>query len=992
MKNKYFAAKPSKETVAVLQKKAVNWFDRITTNRYLDKIRNSWMAYYGITSVSDDGHEITFSGEQGELANISVNHYRNLGQHLHVMITASRPSLEARSVNNDYRSLSQTILANSLLDYYMREKRLEDILRKAAEYAIVFGSGYVKMGWNETVGDIYDYNDDTSTAIREGDVEFSLLSPLDVVFDTTKENTSDHDWVLCRSFKNKFDLAAKYPELEDEIVAIPSKSDVNKFRFDISSSEETDDIPVYEFYHKKTESMPEGRYLVYLTEEVTLLDFPMPYRALPVYRISPSDMLGTSYGYTPLFDLLPIQEAINSIYSTILSNHNAFGVQNIAMPEGCSLTASEIAGGLNIFSYNSAHGKPEPINFLATSPESYRLLDFFVRDMETMSGINSVARGTPQPSLESGSALALIQSMAIQFVSGLQQSYVRLMEDVGTGLINILKDFAKSPRIAAIAGVTNVTEMREFTGDDLASINRIICDVSNPLARCLAKDTPVLMYDGTFKMVQDIKINDLVMGIDSKPKTVYAANSGTEMMYRVTSKDKHQKVSYECNESHILSLKYCYSKPSDKFEKGEMVDITVRDYMNLSNHHKNLLQGFRTGVEFSKKDLTIPPYILGMWLGDGSSHSTALTSADQELVDAWSDYASSIGMKIRVTENRQPNRSKNYYITSGKASGRADRNPFMNELNSMEVIRNKHIPFIYLTSSREDRLQLLAGLIDTDGYRNCETFLFTQKNKRLVDDVVYLSRSLGFRTTVKKHKSASSKLVGEITGDCYRVTIGGNTDEIPVKLERKKCQKKEKARDWLNYGIQVEPIGQGTYYGFTLLEDPHFILGDFTVTHNTTAGRVQMADTLMQYAGDKFSIEQYFQVVQTGRLDAMTDGVSKQALLVTDENERLIAGDRKVVALVTDNHDLHIKKHADVLADTAMRHDPELLARTLQHIQEHLEMKKTTDPVLLGIVGVVAPQPPQPDQLPNPQPSAPDIQEAAMPNMPNLPAPFNEGQ
>ncbi len=85
-----------------------------------------WAAYNGAYySTVQNGHKISFSGEQGEIANLPVNHLRNIAQNILVMITATRPAMEARAVNTDYKSLVQTKLANGLLDYYMREKRLE---------------------------------------------------------------------------------------------------------------------------------------------------------------------------------------------------------------------------------------------------------------------------------------------------------------------------------------------------------------------------------------------------------------------------------------------------------------------------------------------------------------------------------------------------------------------------------------------------------------------------------------------------------------------------------------------------------------------------------------------------------------------------------------------------------------------------------------------------------------------------------------------------
>jgi hypothetical protein len=504
----YFAADDGESLVEHLQRRSQMWFQSLSTSMYLDKLKRSWASYHGI--YYEDSHSISFGGESGELVNIAVNHYRNIAQNMLTMVTATRPSFQARAVNTDLKSQIQTNLANGLLEYYLREKRLESDLKKAVEYAIVMGSGYIKMEWNATSGEIYDtipaeieideegyevLDEETGEPkilrqeypIYEGDVEFTVMSPFDVVFDTTKENAK-HDWQLCRTFKNKYDLAAKYPEFEQEIVALETKSDQSKYRISLTPYDETVDVPVYEFFHRPTESLPKGRYVLYLDSDLILVDTVLPYKKLPIFRISPSDILGTPYGYTSMFDLLPLQEGVNSLYSTIMTNNHTFGVQNIVAERDAGVTFSELAGGLHLVEINPGSQPPQPLNLTKTSQETYSFLQMMERAMEVISGINSVARGNPDPkqNLRSGNALALVQSQALQFISGLQQSYIYLIEDVGTNLVQLLKDFASVPRIAQIAGKSNVTYMKEFTGDDLSSITRVIVDAGNALSQTTA--------------------------------------------------------------------------------------------------------------------------------------------------------------------------------------------------------------------------------------------------------------------------------------------------------------------------------------------------------------------------------------------------------------------------------------------------------------------------------------------------------------------------
>jgi hypothetical protein len=512
MNNVYFAADKAEVKVRVLREKSSDWFAGINDSNYLNKIERSYKAYYGdyYGSSGHGDHAISFGGENGELVNLAVNHYRNLARHIHVMVTGTRPAFQCRAVNTDRKSMIQAKLGNGLLDYYMREERLEEILKDAVQYAIVLGSGYVKLEWNSNKGEIHDVVEPDPNSIHstdedgipldeqgnvldgfnihEGDVDFSLISPYDVVFDATKEYYDKNDWVLVRSKINKYDLAAKYPELRKQIIELDTvdKHMMVKNSSAYSKRNETSDVFIYEMFHKRTASMPDGNYFMYCNEEVILEDTVLPYRGLPVYRITPSNIIGTPYGYSDMFDLLPLQEMLNSLYSTAATNINAFGIQSILAPRGCDIEPEDVGDGMQFLKYNAQFGKPEPLQLVATSPEVYQMMNLLEKTMETLSGVNSVARGNPEQSLRSGNALALVQSQALQFVSGLQQSYIRLLEDVGTGLINLLKDFAKAPRMIAIAGINNTSEMKEFKSEDITSINRVIVDAGNALMQSTA--------------------------------------------------------------------------------------------------------------------------------------------------------------------------------------------------------------------------------------------------------------------------------------------------------------------------------------------------------------------------------------------------------------------------------------------------------------------------------------------------------------------------
>lgn len=503
-RNKYFAALDSDEIASELMKRVEDYQEYLLTSGRLDLWRRSYEYYY---KPSIKGSKLNKAGEQGEYTTMNVNHYRNLLLHLKTMTTQQRPAFEPRATNTDYKSQAQTILASGLLDYYMREKKLERILKIGVEHGLVFGEGFVRAEWDASLGEVYGINPDTQGEIRQGDIKYTNFNPIDVTRDFTKDNSTDHDWYILTTYKNRYTLAAKYPDLAEKILDLPSRTDLER---DVnllqSYMEESDDVPVYEFYHRPTAALPDGRVVVCCADDVVLLDGALPYRDLPVYRISPEDQINTCFGYTVGFDLIPVQEAIDSLYSTVITNQSTFGVQNIAIPAGHNLSVTQIAGGLNLIEYDSKLGKPEPLNLTSTPPEIFNFITQLEQLSETLSGVNSVARGNPEASLKSGSALALVQSMAIQFSIGLQQSYASLLEDLGTATINMLRDFASVPRIAIIAGKSQRSLMEEFTGDDLDLVNRVTVDMGNALSRTTAGKVQLaenLLQNGLIKTPEE---------------------------------------------------------------------------------------------------------------------------------------------------------------------------------------------------------------------------------------------------------------------------------------------------------------------------------------------------------------------------------------------------------------------------------------------------------------------------------------------------------
>ena len=398
------------------------------------------------------------------------------------------------------------------------------------------------------------------------------------------------------------------------------------------------------------------------------------------------------------------------------------------------------------------------------------------------------------------------------------------------------------------------------------------------VGKCNGFNTPIIMYDGKIKMIQDIKKGDLLMGDDSTPRTVLETTSGSGELYEIFPLNGD---SYKVNKNHILCFKIsCVDTVSfdksrnrfkirwmelidnipvikekrmpvefskiesenelkniDKLKGGDIVELSFEQYINLQTNTQNALKLYKTGIEFPEKELPIDPYMIGYWLGDGTESSSEITTQDSTTVKYFKTNLGKYKCYLQYRNNKGTNKYKYGIIGNGTIGG----NLFLTTLKKLNLIDNKHIPDIYKYNSRENRLKLLAGLIDSDGsyQKGKNIFEFSQSlyHEKLMDDVIYLCRSLGF--ACYKNKKNTSWVHEDIkkTGEAWRINImGEDIEKIPTLCPRKKANKRNSPKNVLVTAIDKIIVSKKKekYYGFELDGNGRFLLGDFSVTHNST--------------------------------------------------------------------------------------------------------------------------------------------------------------
>ena len=366
----------------------------------------------------------------------------------------------------------------------------------------------------------------------------------------------------------------------------------------------------------------------------------------------------------------------------------------------------------------------------------------------------------------------------------------------------------------------------------LSTKGSVIISAYTGFGKCLGLNTPIIMYDGNIKMVQDIIVGDMLMGDDSKPRNVLSICRGQEQMYEIQPVNGD---TFRVNESHILSLKLSNNKfisyicrekryRSTYFDhttrkmvgnyhytntdavnflrtvnSPDIIDISVKDYLKLGREVQEVLKCYKVGIDFPRQSIIISPHFLGYWLGKGVD-----INIDDLIIKYYSNF----------DKNELPYKTLDNNIING----------MIDFYRSKDIINIHYIPDNYIKNIRIIRLRLLAGFIDSGGCYDREKYKILLKKKMLANQIVYLARSLGFGSYMNKIDK---------NNDNYQIIIYGiGLEEIPCVIEKKQA-KPIKQNDALMSSFKVVPISEKNYYGFTIDGNHRFLLGDFTVTHNT---------------------------------------------------------------------------------------------------------------------------------------------------------------
>jgi hypothetical protein len=345
------------------------------------------------------------------------------------------------------------------------------------------------------------------------------------------------------------------------------------------------------------------------------------------------------------------------------------------------------------------------------------------------------------------------------------------------------------------------------------------------IGKALEENEPVLTPRG-YSPIKDLVVGDTVFDGSGKPTKVTGVfPQGKREIFRVTFSDGAYS---DCDEEHL----WVCAKAGRKFTVKTLKEIRARKGGDNPSSDQGMRIPLASPVEFPEKVHYINPYILGLLLGDGAltiGRNVGFTTADLELADSFKEQAG-----VNLVE------SAHYGYRLNKDNCQYKINPFRDELIRLDLIHtaeHKRVPKEYLFDSVENRLELLRGLMDTDGsiYGKCQ-IEFYSVSKQLAEDVQFLVHSLGGTARIKTKQGYYKKDGERINCKiCYRVKIKIQ-DINPFKLKRKADRFYNIKYDKTRVIKNIRSLGFSNAICISVASpEKTFLTRDCIVTHNSTS-------------------------------------------------------------------------------------------------------------------------------------------------------------
>lgn len=381
-----------------------------------------------------------------------------------------------------------------------------------------------------------------------------------------------------------------------------------------------------------------------------------------------------------------------------------------------------------------------------------------------------------------------------------------------------------------------VAEMQRLIDDDLD-----ILSLSMPpgTGKGEKPDAKVLTPNG-FKRFGDIKVGDKVISGTGNVSTVLGVFPKPSMPVYELTFDDGSKV--QCSEDHIWHVQTRDDRTRDKGYRNVELKTMLKNFRVEGDKRANYSIPYVPVIDcFEKKELLIDPYLLGILIGDGC----LVDGISVSIPDAQILYE----VQSRIPENYRAIFKRRYDYRISRTDGCNGKGKLREWLEYYGLYGKrsyeKSIPHDYLYASYEDRLALLRGLLDTDGFADETGIEYVTTSEQLAEDVRELVHSLGGYCSKTLKQNCGYKKNGAFVEclNAYRLVIQFSAEHPnPFNLTRKAEKYNPKRTIWKRYITDIEYVGDEETICIYIDDESHlYITDDYVITHNTTMGEFFMS-------------------------------------------------------------------------------------------------------------------------------------------------------
>lgn len=517
-KDKYWFWGDAKDIAVKLEKIRNGWLTYGMNPVYQAWVRNMIAYYSTLLKANTWDSALVMSGEQGELVEMNVPQARSLIRQIVGLVCKQRLAFTTTADSKGTDIVEAGRMGVALAAQIVTDHELDAKADMLAESAAVYGAAWLHVPWRSDRGeafvpDVVEGGEESGDAdhriLYNGDLEFQVCTPFDIVYDYRVEDWANQPWCEVRTIKNRWDLIAQFPEMEKELINVPSlRKQTPLWSYQQEQCDENDSIYVFTAYHKPTPALPKGRMVVYANSDCILYDDINPYGKIPVECCMPERMHGVCLGYPIFTNLLPLQEMMDHSFSAIATNQSAHAIQNITAPRGSGISVEDI-GGMNFISFTPQNvpggGKPEALQLTKSSPETFQFIPLILGHMQQMSNMNSAVRGEPPAGVKAGVAIATLTANALEFLNPFQKAWSVCIERAMKLAVENYKTFGHLPHTLKMQDRNGMSFTKEFTNKDISPIKGVKFTISNPMMSTIAGRSEIaekLLPTGLIKNAQ----------------------------------------------------------------------------------------------------------------------------------------------------------------------------------------------------------------------------------------------------------------------------------------------------------------------------------------------------------------------------------------------------------------------------------------------------------------------------------------------------------